>query len=273
MRRRADRTRTSRGEVVHVAEALAQRARLLAAQLEREIQSALDHLGEDAMFAFLAAHRHGDRTDRAEQRRIVARVLERLRLRTWTQRRLDPLIRNHAARTLLDTERTLQAEIGIELQVAEQEVKRIVGGAGSHLNLPDIEPQARAAIGRAIEEGFARGENPVATARRIRQYVPAGRFVHAGSAYRSKLIARSETMNLQRAATLAAYDSNARITDIQIRDGLLSDSDADCIARNGTIVPKAQAAAVKPLHPQCTLSFSPVVAPLAVREPALAGVA
>lgn len=271
-----------------VSEQLQRRARLLAAQLERDMQSALHALGAEAMRAYM---RHAPRqlpdTD-ARRQKLLERILEAIGIRTWLRRHLDPILKNHAARTVLDTQRTLSTEIThelmasavpqlqdlrIELHVGPEETARIMGGAGKDMRLPDIEPQARAAIRQAIEDGYRRGENPVATARRIRQYVPAGRFVHAGSAYRSKLIARSETMDLQRAATLAAYDSSDTVTSLLIRDGLLPDSDDDCKARNGRIVPKSEGASIQALHPQCTLNFSPVVSLAPVREPELVGVA
>jgi len=252
------RTRTVLGDVVHVTPALQARARLLAHQLERDIAGALRRLGTEAMHAYLHA-RLANPPSAAQSASLVNQILVVLRLRTFAQRRLHPLLVNHGARVMADTQRTLQVEIGLELKIGEQDAQAIMGAAGKDFRAPDIEPQVRAAIMAAIRDGFAAGEHPVKTARRIQAYVPAGRFVHAGPAYRAKLISRTETLNLQRASTLAAYESNASILSVQIRDGLLSDSDDACIERDGRIVPIGEAGAVQPLHPMCTLSFSPVV--------------
>lgn len=272
---------------VDVSRSLNRRARLLAWQLERDLEHVLKALGADAMRAYMHhAPRQLPDTD-ARRERLLERILEQIGIKTWLRRHLDPVLKNHASRTILDTQRTLNTEIkhelheaghiaeaiGFGLQVGPAEARDILAGAGKDLRLPDIEPQARAAIRQAIEEGYKRGENPIATARRIRQYVPQGRFVNAGSTYRAKLIARTETLNLQRAATLAAYDSNESITSIQISDGILPDSDDFCQDRDGMIVPKSDASSVQPAHPQCTLSYSPVVSLVRVRERELAGVA
>jgi hypothetical protein len=261
MRRR---TPTILGLVVHVVPALQRRVRVLAAQLEHDIASALRELGALASHAYLShAGRGGKPTAQ-----LPDQVLDTIRVDQWVRRRETPILQNHAVRVIADTQRTLRTEIGLDMRVPVDDARRIVTESTKDLRLPDIEPQVRAAIRTAIEEGYAAGENPVATARRIREYVPAGRFVHAGAAYRSRLIARTETLDLQREATLAAYQANESVTHIQIRDGLLADSDDACKARNGRIVPKADAASIQPLHPQCTLSFSPVVSPSArVREP------
>ena len=127
--------------------------------------------------------------------------------------------------------------------------------------MSDIETQVRQSIQQTIQEGFDRGENPITTARKIRENVPAGRFVNAGSMYRSQLIARNETANLQREATLAAYRSNPNIVAVRLQDGIYGPprSDGACISRDGDEVPVAEAGSVHPFHPMCTLGFEPVV--------------
>lgn len=247
-----------KAELGDVGQAFKERAEVLAHQLEREIDAALDRLGDDAASAYLSAVR---KAKGPNVRRMVQYVMTNLNLGAWVRNTILPIIRNHAARTTADTQRMVQSEINLEVGVADKDANRIMLQAGSHLDMPDLEPQVRDAIQRVIEQGLANGENPNATAKRIRDLVPAGRFVNAGSAYRSRLIARNETANAQRAAALASYRSNPRIGSVELRDGIYGPprSDSECMARDGDVVPIEDAEAVHPLHPLCTLSFLPVV--------------
>ena len=71
--------------------------------------------------------------------------------------------------------------------------------------------------------------------RRIRDYVPAGRFVNAGPEYRSKLIARTESKWAQNKVHLEIYRHSEFVTGCMAFDAQLGadSSDPDCIARNG----------------------------------------
>jgi hypothetical protein len=255
------------GTAIDIGPHLRRRAQVLSAQLEQELNAVLTELGEQAAAAYQATAQKASLSD---LHRLVGRVLAHLNLRQWIQTRLMPILRNHAARTSADTERTIEAEIGIEVHIGEQEAQRLALQAGQDLQLPDIEKGVRLAILQAIRDGLTAGENPVATARRIRSMVPAGRFVHAGSRYRAQLIARNETANAQRASTLALYESNPHVVAVKLQDGVYGPprSDSTCMARNGDEVPISEARSTHPLHPLCTLGFIPVVSAQArPREP------
>lgn len=270
---KAERERSDEGTVVSVAPHLRHRAQVLSAQLEREMQAALSELGDHA------AHAYQTFVHKAEMpniRKIVSRVLEALNIRQWLDARLLPILRNHAARTMVDTQRTLQTEIALEMSIGDEQARQIVAQAGVHLRMADIDEQVRETIAKAIEDGFAAGENPTVTGRRIRDQVPAGRFVHAGSKHRANLIARDQTAQLQRSAAVALYQSNPNIVAVRARDGIYGPprSDAQCMARDGEIVPIDQADSLVPFHPLCTLGVEPVVRgtlpPAPSREPQLA---
>jgi hypothetical protein len=257
--------------VIPVTPKLKQRADLLSTQLEREIQSALGHLGEDAATAYMTV---AQKASVPEIAALVKQVLAKLDITKWVQARLMPLLRNHAGRVAADTQRLLQAEIGQETKIGPNVVAQMTQNAGRHLRVVDTEPQVRNAIERAIQEGMAVGDNPTKTARRIREHVPAGRFVNAGSKYRAELIARNETAGLQREAILGGYKSNPHVTAIRVRDGIYGPprSDETCMARDGDTVPIDEASGVLPDHPLCSLSYDPVVSlamPLQVEPPAL----
>ena len=261
---KAQRERLDDGsEVVHVAPILRDRQNLLSAHLEREIGALLSELGTTAASAYLthAGHVEKAQTRLQEIQRLVARVMKTLNLRQWVQARLRGVLVNHAGRVAADTVRTLQAEVGLEMEVAEDDVLDIARQAGRDLRVSDIEPQVRAAIMQAIRAGFAAGDNPEKIAGRIRSLVPAGRFVHAGSPYRARLIAREETAAAQRASILAAYRTNPNITAVQLRDGIYGPprSDTECMDRDGERVPIDDVESVAPYHPLCTISYNAVV--------------
>jgi hypothetical protein len=231
---------------------------VLSAQLEREMQTALAELGDHAAIAY---QQFVHKANMPNIRKIVSRVLQALNIRQWLEQHLIPILRNHAGRVMLDTQRALVTEIGLEMGIGEQQANMIAAKAGVRLSLADIDEQVRKSIVKAIEDGFAAGENPLVTGRRIREQVPAGRFVHAGARYRANLIARNETAELQRAATLALYQSNPNVTAVRLQDGIYGPprSDAQCMARNDEVVPIEAADGVAPYHPNCTLGFSPVI--------------
>lgn len=271
--KKAERTRVRGGTAIDVSTRLRERHAVLSAQLEQDINTALAALGQHAATAYSqVAHK----ASAGMLHRIVARVLQAIGLNRWTETYLKPVVKNHAARVIADTQRTLQTEINLEVKVADDAAQRIIDTAGSGLGMRDIEPQIRQSIMDAIRKGLDAGESPAKTADRIRQDVPAGRFVNAGARYRARLIARDQTSKLQRAATLASYQSNPRITSIRLRDGIFGPprSDENCIERDGDTVAIGDADTVHAEHPQCTLSFDPVVSgvlpELPELEPALA---
>lgn len=136
-------------------------------------------------------------------------------------------------------------------------MKRISGSR--KLTARDIEPQVRATILKAVEEGLAAGDSPQTTADRIRKSVPAGRFTKAGAGYRSQLIARDQTGTMMQEASLAAYKSNPRVVGVRARDGIFGPprSDQFCIGRDGETYPLSEAPSSA--HPMCTLGLEPVV--------------
>lgn len=253
---KAERTRVPEGTTINVQPALSVRARVLSDQLDQEIQAALGELAEHAATAYQTVV---VKAGSGYLARLVARVMRSLNLQAWIQDRLLPILRNHAGRVAADTQRTLQAQIGLKMHVAEDAMQNISDSAGEHLGMRDIEPQVRASIMEAIRQGLAAGDSPSKTAQRIRDRVPVGRFLHAGSRYRAQLISREETANAMRAAMLASYRSNPHITHLELRDGIYGPprSDAQCMGRDGEVVPISEPP--PPYHIGCTLSFSPVV--------------
>ncbi len=234
------------GEVIDVSDALASRGRVLAGQLDREVAGRLQELGSRAASTYLGTV--GDAplpTSKREMRAITARVVRSLGIAAWVQQRLTPVLGSHAERVARDTERTLTNETGLDFAIADADIRRVRGSR--RLTSRDVEPQVRQAILKAVERGVAAGEAPQQTADAIRRAVPAGRFRVAGAGYRSQLIGATETSDMQRQATLAAYTAHPQVSSLQVRGG----------DRDGEIVPLDEAPV--PSHVGQALSYDPVL--------------
>ncbi len=134
---------------------------------------------------------------------------------------------------------------------------RLLKAAGLRLGLVDIRGDTKRAIFEAIEIGRERGYGPRKVAGLIREMVPAGRFVEAGSKYRSEMIARTETLHAQRMATLEFYKESPVVHKVVAFDG---EGDPQCAQRNGQHYTLEQAEVEMNItHPNCVLAFGPVV--------------
>lgn len=254
-------THSIRGHAVPVAPILRQRALLLENQFNVDVKRALGQLGDLAARAYAMAVQKADQPT-SEQDQLAQRVINGIGLQQWFAKVLQPLLQSHSQRVVQDTLNTLTNKIGLSVNIADPAQQRIIAGGGTKLGLADVEAQVREAILQAIAAGRAEGLGPLTIAQRIRQMVPAGRFTTAGPGYRSQLIARTETMNAQRASSLAAYQAAPNVTAVQLSDGILANSDAECEQRDGDLVSfdTAQSLMLSE-HPLGTLSFSPVVVP------------
>lgn len=236
------------GGAIDVSEPLAARGRVLAGQLDREVAGRLQELGARAAAAYLGMVRDRDApTSKRETRALVAQVIRSLGIAGWVQQRLQPLLVSHAGRVARDTERTLVDHTGLDLAIGDADVKGIQGSR--KLTARDIEPGVRLAILKAVEDGIQAGEDPTATADRIRRRVPAGRFAKAGSGYRSQLVAGHETSEMIRQASLAAYRSHPQITGLQTHGG---DQDGETFPLSDP--PPAP-------HVASAMSYNPVLTP------------
>jgi 2'-5' RNA ligase len=236
------------GQVIDVGPALATRARVLSGALDGQMTGLLQELGSRAASAYLTTVRKGELpTGKREMRSVTAKVVRSLGIAAWVQQRLTPALAAHAGRVARDTELLLKTETGLDLAIADADIRRIKGSR--KLSCRDIEPQVRQAILKAVEAGVQAGEDPGRTAQRIRKAVPAGRFVKAGVGYRSELIAANETAAMQRAASLVAYGSSPRVVGLQTHGG----------DRDGETFLLADAPSAP--HVGSGLSYNPVVTP------------
>lgn len=140
--------------------------------------------------------------------------------------------------------------------------KRVLARAGTNLGLIDLADHTKASLFRVLE--FAREwevgkPSPRQVATWIRNEVPAGRFVNAGSAYRAELIARTEIMNASRVASIETARANPLVSRLTAFDG---DMDEQCALRNGSdFTPEEADIESASTHPNCTLMFVPAYTP------------
>jgi len=223
---------------------------LFAADLRREFKI-LGHL------VSVAADSQGGLLVESEGsiRKRVQEILSASKLKTWAQARLKPILEYHYQKIAQDTWKLLSKE-DIPTTMRTEIERDIIEKGGKRLGLMDIEEDTKIALFNVIKEAREKGLNPRVIARMIEQHVPKGRFVNAGSTYRSKLIARTETLNAQRISTIASYRESPSVHSCIAFDG---ESDEECAARNGETFTFDEAEVeAEGTHPNCVLCFAPV---------------
>lgn len=140
--------------------------------------------------------------------------------------------------------------------------KSILRMGGRNLGLVDLTDHTKASLFRVLEfsrEWEVGKPSPRQVGRWIQQEVPKGRFIHAGSSYRARLIARTETMNATRLAAIENAEANPRVKLLTAFDG---DMDEQCALRNGNdFTPEEARIETGATHPNCTLMFVPAYTP------------
>lgn len=248
-------------------QALARDAERLEQAFARELVVAFTDLGERAAAAYLELaqpkranghHKAADPLDEFDEF-LLNDLLRRLRLDDWRNETLAPLFQQHYLRVLTMTVDTVNGILELGINLPDEVARRVVELGGKRVGLVDLDDATRDALFQALAEARALGEGPPDAARRIRTYVPAGRFVNAGPAYRSLLIARTETKYAQNVSSLLAYQQSPVITGVMAFDGQLRTSDDECRARNGQVFSFDEAVILtEEEHPNGTLSWAPV---------------
>ena len=240
----------------------------LSGPFEKELEDKFEQLGDLSSNVFLRnsslilSHNPDGSLGFAPDK--LSDAVAQIRASDWAKDELEPIFENHTERVANHTVRTVNEVMDIRINVPDHVMRQLIADGGLRLGLVDIEGDTRKSIFRALHEGRSAGEGADPLARRIRSEVPAGRFHKAGPAYRSKLIARTETKWAQNTSSLVAYENSADITKVVAYDAQLgaSRSDPDCIARNGRefLIKDAKVELSKE-HPNGTLSFAPIVNP------------
>ncbi len=224
---------------------------LFAADLNREFKL----LGQIVAAAASASGGLVMEASRAEKAQVNL-IVVRARLEFWVKERLIPIFEHAYQRTAQLTVTTLR-RAGIPTSMRDAVEQEIIEAGGKRTGLLDIAGDTKESLFRVIEKGHELGINPRETAKLIQNYVPRGRFVNAGSAYRTRLIARTEVLHAQRMSTLESYRASPSVERVVMFDG---ESDEECSARNGAVVSFDEAEAeMGAAHPNCVLCFAPYV--------------
>ena len=163
-------------------------------------------------------------------------------------------------RTATATVDSINAVAGLGINIDSINMQRILAAGGSRLGLIDFDGTARESLFRAISEGRAAGDGPATIAEAIADQVPAGKWVNAGSEYRSYMIARTETKWAQNESSLDAFEASEAIQGVRAYDNQTGcDCDPICIARDQQLFTVSEARGQNLAHPNCTLTWAPVV--------------
>lgn len=227
---------------------------------EADLRRSFDKLGERVARAYMALKDAGDSI-------TVELTLNRADISTFGREELTKPFQR--AYTLMGevTYAAVSERLGVALgwNLEDYLARQVVALGGRRAGLVDILEPTRHALFEAIVDARSQGEGPIDLARRIRQYVPAGRFVGLeaeregrGVAYRSELIGRTETTYARNVSAIAA-GGQAGFDRYLVFDARLGPTDAECEALDGEIVDAQRAAElIAEEHPNGTRSISPV---------------
>ena len=243
--------------------AMGREARRLSAALGEDLERLFDDLGRRAARAYrevaplLPVNKQEPPTPGDEA--VAESILRRMNMPLWRQDALVPAFDNHTLRTAQATIGTINAAMGLGVNLPDSAMRQVVANGGRRAGLLDISGETRRSIFRALADGRTAGEGPAALGRRIREYVPAGRFARAGPKYRAEMIARTETKWAQNVSSIEAYRRSDVVTGLMAFDAQTGSTDADCELRNGRVYSFEDAEREQALeHPNGTLSWAPV---------------
>lgn len=181
-------------------------------------------------------------------------IIAQMHIDAWTETRLVPLFKFHYKR-VADLTFKLMQRYDIPATLRDNIEAHIIETGGKRVGLLDIKKDTLESLLQVVNYGRMEGLSPLDTAKFIQDYVPQGRFVNAGSAYRSQLIARTEALHAQRLSSIESYKSTNTIRGVIAFDG---DGDEECGARNGRVFTFDEAEVEMDLtHPNCVLCFAP----------------
>lgn len=245
--------------------ALRRDAERLEAVFARELETAFAALGQRAEEAYLslavpkARNGHRAKQDEGIDPVLVEAILAAMSIRQWEEEALSPLFSQHYLRVLEATVETINAVLELGVDLPDYVQRNVVALGGKRVGLLDVMGETREAIFRGLTEARTLGMGPIEAARRIRELVPAGRFVNAGPRYRAELIARTETKYAQNVSSILAYRQSPAVTAVEVIDAQLGPTDEECELLNGRVVSLDEAERLaEEEHPNGTRNFAPV---------------
>lgn len=193
--------------------------------------------------------------DPMEDERIKT-IMSQSGLDSWKTQVLRPILEKAWSRSTLLTEQALEKH-GIYAGVRKRVADKMKEAGATRTGLVDMDSGTEAALRKVLEVGNELGVEARDLGKLIEHYVPAGRFVNAGSGYRSRMIATTETLEASRHGSLAVYSESPVVEKVMAFDGV--EHDAQCEERNGEIFPIEEAEMENGnTHPSCVLAWGPV---------------
>lgn len=245
--------------------ALRRDAERLEAVFARELEREFEGLGRRAEEAYLAVAApkarggNGTKQDEGLDAALIDAIIAAMRIEDWQATALTPLFERHYLRVLEATVDTINAVLELGVDLPDYVQRNVVALGGKRVGLLDVVGETREGIFRGLTEARTLGMGPFEAARRIRELVPAGRFVNAGPQYRAVLIARTETKYAQNVSSILAYRQSPAVIAVQVLDAQLGPTDEECELLDGRVVSLDEAERLaEEEHPNGTRNFAPV---------------
>lgn len=187
--------------------------------------------------------------DASQNAMDAALITERLDIAGF-EAELKVVYNKHYSSILRATERRINAAMELGISIPEPLEVEILAAGGKRVGLLDMGGKTKRKVFEQLTAGRADGEAVAQLAKRLSDFVPAGRF--RSSRTRAKLIARTETTNAQKLAAGAVYDE-AGVTDVLIMDSRQGSFDDECDALDGVVVSLSEGIALmEDEHPNGT---------------------
>lgn len=234
---------------------LRKQQRILEPQFQKELEKEFADLGH--WVAVVSEGQGGllQEALRDDEGRVLS-ILRRANLNQWAQEHLKPLFEKQWRRVLDSTVLVLNRN-RVPVHLNNDLAQKLLDMGATRIGLLDIEDDTKVALMGILKEARKAGMNPRTAAKLIEDKVPAGKWTKAGPRYRAELIARTETLEASRQSSIGLYEASPVVKEVEAYDG---DGDELCAERNGETFTfeEAEQESVE-THPNCVLSFGPVV--------------
>ena len=146
---------------------------------------------------------------------------------------LKNVYKNNYTRIMKATVKRVNAVMDLAISIPEPREAEIIAAGSKRMELLKLRQSTKKRLIRELARGREEGEAVAQLARRIRDFVPSGRW--SSPKVRANIIARMETVQAQRMAAAETYKEGG-VTHVLILDSRKGSFDDDCDALDGTVV-------------------------------------